>query len=390
MIETISLGARDIDLCINAESQTLPEERRPWLYVNKRLSALKKKYYLESEGFIFFDEGRAISIAAQIVKWINTDIRAGKHYIFLPFDNIVHVATIRVQPDYILVEKEDLLAFEDCMELIRSNPLECQVADLGRLSDAFTQHNIALKDLYINLEPGKNNPFLLKRGYNLAELSLSALIPCIGAGLVFLLLSTLEVKEIQETAIQPVRAQPESTIQIATDLETVAALLGEFSALLAYELDNIKIKKTSTGYLTSATGRYDQSFSLDRLYRLAEELDGRFSLQKDNWTLNSSLFKPPPGKIAGLVPLETSFERYRQFAAASNARFTIVGSSRKRASAQGIIELSIDHPNRHVLRLWVRQLQRAALHGYLQEAGITIRRNSGWKNLTLIIEIMGT
>ena len=390
MIETISLGAREIDLCINAESQTLPEERRPWLYVNKRLSALKKKYYLESEGFIFFDEGRAISIAAQVVKWIHTDIRAGRHYIFLPFDNVVYVATIRVQPDYILVEKEDLLAFEDCMELIRRNPLECQVADLGRLSDAFTQHNIALKDLYINFEPGKNNPFLLKRGYNLAELFLLALVPCIGAGLVYLLSSTIDVRDIQETAIQTVRVEPESTIQVATDLEAVAALLGEFSVLLAYGLDDVKIKKTSKGYLTSATGRYHQSFPLERLNRVAEELEGSFSLQKDDWTLNSSLFRPPAGKTAGLVPLETSFERYRRFAAASHARFSIIGSSRTRDAAKGIIELGIDYPNRHLLRLWARQLQQAPLHGYLQDAGVTTRRHSGWNNLTLIIEIIGT
>ena len=390
MIETITLGAQEIDLCINAESQTLPEERRPWLYVNKRLSALKKKYYLESEGFIFFDEGKAISIAAQIVKWIHTDIRTGRHYIFLPFDNIVYVATIRAQADYILVEKEDLLAFEDCMELIRSNPLECMVADLGRLSDAFTQHNIALKDLYINLEPGKNNPFLLQRGCNLAELSLLAFAPCIGAGLVSLLLSTIDVREIQETALHPVRAEPKGTIQVATDLESVAALLGEFSVLLAYDLDNISIKKTAKGYLTSASGRYDQSYSLGRLNRIAADLEGRFSLQKNNWTLNSSLFKPPPGKTADLVPLSASFERYRRFAAASNARFSIIGSNRQRGAAQGIIELSIDYPNRHVLRLWVRQLRQAALHGYLQTAGITARRNSGWKNLTFTIEITGT
>ena len=390
MIETISLGARDIDLCINAESQTLPEERRPWLYVNKRLSALKKKYYLESEGFIFFDEGRAISIAAQIVTWIHTDIRAGRHYILLPFDNIVYVAAIRVQPDYILVEKEELLAFEDCLDLIRSNPLECQVAELGRLSDAFLQHNIALKDLYINLDTGKNNPFLLKRGYNLVELSLPALVPCIGAGLIFLISSNIEVRETQETALQPVHAKPKSTIQVATDLESIAALLGDFSVLLAYELDNISIKKTAKGYLTSATGRYDQSFSLDRLNRIAEELEGSFSLQKNNWTLNSSLFKPPAGEVADPAPLAVSFERYRQFAAANSARFSIIGTSRKQDAAQGIIELGIDYPNHNVLRSWVRQLHQAMLHGYLQNAGITTRRNSGWKSLTITIEIMGT
>lgn len=390
MIETISLGAREIDLCINAESQTLPEERRPWLYVNKRLSALKKKYYLESEGFIFFDEGKAISIAAQIVKWIHTDIRAGKHHIFLPFDNAVYMATIRVQSDYILVEKEDLLSFEDCMELIRSNPLECQVANLGRLSDAFTQHNIALKDLYINLEPGKNNPFLLKRGYRLAELSLLATVPGIGAGLVFLLLSTIEVKEVKETATQAARAEIKSTIQITSDLEAVTALLGEFSLLLAYDLEKITIKKTSKGYLTSASGRYHQSFSLKRLYRIAEELEGSFSLQKNNWTFNSSLFRPALGKSVDPVPLATSFEQYRQFAEANNAQFSIVGNSRKRDTAKGIIELGVDYPNRHVLRLWIRQLQQTALHGYLQQAGITTRKHSGWNDLTLIIEIIGT
>ena len=160
--------------------------------------------------------------------------------------------------------------------------------------------------------------------------------------------------------------------------------------LLAYNLDNISIKKTSKGYLTSATGRYDQSFSLDRLNRIAEELEGSFSLQKDNWTLNSSLFEPPAGKTADLIPLETSFEQYRRFAAAGNARFSIIGSSRKRDATQGIIELGIDYPNRHVLRLWVGQLRQTALHGRLQNAGISTRRNSGWKNLTFIIEITGT
>ncbi len=390
MIETISIGAREINLCINAESQTLPEERRPWLYVNKRLSALKKKYYLESEGFIFFDEGKAISIAAQIVKWIHTDIRAGRHYIFLPFDNIVYMGTIRVQSDYILVEKEDLLAFEDCIELIRSNPLECQVAELGRLSDAFTQHNVALKDLHINLDPGKNNPFLLKRGCNLAELSLLALVPCVGAGLVSLFLSTVDVREIKETRVQPVVARPTSAIRVATDLEALAALLDEFSVLLAYNLDNISIKKTAKGYLTSASGRYHQSYSLARLNRIAADLEGGFSLQKNNWTLNSSLFKPPPGKTADPVPLTASFEQYRQFAAAGNARFSIIGSSRKRDATRGLIELGIDYPNRQLLRLWGRQLQQASLHGHLQNAGIAAGRHSGWKTLTLTIEITGS
>lgn len=390
MIETVSLGTRDLDLCLNAESQTLPEERRPWLYVNKRLGALKKKYYLESEGFIFFDEGKAISIAAQIVKWIHTDIRPGRHYIFLPFDNTVYLATIRVQADYILVEKEDLLPFEECIQLIKNNPLEYQVAALGELSKAFTQHHIALKDLYINLEPGKNNPYLLRRGYSLPELVLLTLAPCTGAALIYLFMASVETPKIRETIQKPPLPKPESVRQIDEDLGALAALLTDFSVLLAYNLENISVKRDGTGYHTSATGGYVQSFSLERLHNLAGRLQGRFSVQKNKWAMTSSLFQPAAGETGDPVPLATSFEEYRQFAGANNARFTIVSVNQKRDSAQGVVEISFEHPAPATLKPWIWQLQQAALHGYLQEARISARRNSGWRGLSIVIKITGT
>ena len=390
MIETIKIGEREIDLCINAESQTLPEERRHWLYVNKQLSAVKKKYYLESEGFIFLDEGKAISIAAQIVKWIHTDIRPGRHYIFLPFDNIVYMATIRVQEDYILVEKEDLLPFEDCVRLIRNNPMECQVAELGKLSNAFTQHNIALKDLYINLDAGKNNPYLLRRGYNLAELFLVTMVPFIGAGIIFALSLTINVKDIKETTIKPPPVKLKSTTRIDSDLDAVSALLGDFTVLLAYKLEKIQIKKTSKGYNTSATGEYEQAFPLTRLYRIARQLDGKFSLQKNNWTINSSLFKPPAGETVELRPLPASFEQYRRFAIANNAHFSVIGVNRNRGSAQGVIELTLEYPNQHTLRQSAQQLRQMASHGHIRNVDINTWENAGWKDLTIIIEIIGT
>ena len=390
MIETISIDTREIDLSINAQSRTLPEERRPWLYANKQLGAVRKKYYLESEGFIFFDEARAISIAAQLVQWIHTDIRAGRHYIFLPFDNVVYAGTIRVQTDYILVEKEDLLPFEDCLQLIRNNPLECQVAELGRLSSAFIQHNIALKDLHINLEPGNNNPFLLRRGYNLVELSLMAILPVVGAGLIFMVASTVSVRDIKETAIKPPPVKPTSVTQIDTDLDAVAALLTGFSALLAYDLENIGINKTPKGYNVSASGRYRQSFSLARLEQIAQALQGRFYLQKNSWTLNSSLFEPPPGEPAELLPLPASFEQYRQFAMTNQARFSVLGTSRKQDSALGVVELSAPYPNPRRLRQWARQLRLQALHGSMQKLEVQAQDNGAWKTMNVTIEITGS
>ena len=390
MIETVNIGAREIDLCINAESQTLPDERRSWLYVNKQLSSVKKKYYLESEGFIFLDEGKAISIAAQIVTWIHTDIRPGRHYIFLPFDTIVYVATILVQADYILVEKEDLLPFEDCLQLIRNNPLECQVAELGKLSNAFTQHNIALKDLCINLDEGKNNPYLLKRGYDLVELSLLAMTPFAAACSILFLSMTINVKHLEEATVKPPPAKPKSTTQIDTDLEAVAKLLSNFSVLLAYSLDKIHVKKTARGYSTGATGSFNQSFSLTRLNRIARELEGNIYLHKNGWTLSSSIFNPPPGETVEPVPLQVSFEHYRRFALSRNARFSVIGISQKRDVSKGVIELVFENPNSSVLQQSVQQLQQTALHGYIQKVDINTKKNTGWKKLSIIIEVIGT
>ncbi|MCY4155018.1 MAG: hypothetical protein OXD47_02610 [Gammaproteobacteria bacterium] len=390
MIETVTLGTRDLDLCLNAESRTLPEERRGWLYVNKRLGALKKKYYLESEGFIFFDEGKAISIAAQIVQWIHTDIRPGRHYIFLPFDNTVYLATIRVQADYILVEKEDLLPFEDCIELIKNNPLECQVAALGELSDAFRQHHIALKDLYINLESGTRNPYLLQRGYSLPELALLTLAPCLIAGLVYLFITNIETPKLQERTPPAPAPKPESARQIDEDLEALSALLTDFSVLLAYQLETVNVKKAGAGYNLSATGNYVQSFSLQRLHSLAQRLHGRFSVQQSKWTLTSSRFRPVTGETGDLAPLAGSFEDYRQFAEANNARFTIVSVSRKQDAAQGVVRIHHEHPAPATLGQWARQLRQLALHGHLQEASLSARRHSGWDNVSIVIEITGT
>ena len=390
MIETVNIGEREIDLCINAESQTLPDERRSWLYVNKQLSSVKKKYYLESEGFIFLDEGKAISIAAQIVTWIHTDIRLGRHYIFLPFDTIVYVATILVQTDYILVEKEDLMPFEDCLQLIRNNPLECQVAEAGKLSNAFTQHNIALKDLCINLDEGKNNPYLLKRGYDLVELFLLAMAPIVGACLIFFLPMSVNVKHLEQATIKTLPAKPKSTIQIDTDLEAVAELLSNFSVLLAYNLDKIHVKKTAKGYSAGATGSFNQSFSLTRLNQIARELEGNIHLQKNSWTLSSSIFKPPAGETVEPIPLQVSFEYYRQFAFSRNARFSVIGISQKRDVSQGVIELVFENPNSSVLQQSVQQLQQMTLHGYLQKVDINTKKNAGWENLSIIIEIIGT
>ena len=387
MIETISINDREVDLCINAESLTLPEEGRR-LFINRQLSAVGKKHYLESEGFIFFDEGRAVSIAAQIVQWTHTDLRAGGHFIVLPCDHLVYVASIQVRDNYILVEKEELLSFEESVRLVRNNPLDCQVAELGKLSRAFEQHKIELKDLRLNLGAGKDNPFLLKRGYTLGELFMLMATPLLCLGLAAVLWPLFPSKEDAPAMLAP--AAPMARVRIGADLEAVDGLLAAFAVLLAYNLETIQVQKAAKGYNATATGKYEQAFSLARLEQIASRLQGRIVVQKDNWTLSSSLFKPPKGRAEALRPLAVSFEQYRRFAMAVNADFAIAGISQRRRWALGVIELRLPHPNRATLKQCARLLRQAGLHGQLLKLSVNAQPHGAWEDLNATVEITGS
>ena len=130
MIETVMIDNKPVNLSLNAESITLPDGKLPALYTAKQISRSKKRYYTQAEGFMFFDDQPGVSIAAQLVQWINTDIAAGEHHIYIPGDHAIYHAHIQVQETYVLVEREELLEFDKALGLIKSNPLQSQIHPL--------------------------------------------------------------------------------------------------------------------------------------------------------------------------------------------------------------------------------------------------------------------
>ena len=172
MIETVTINGREVNVSLNADSVTLPERANHRLFLAGQLAARKKRYYLESEGFVYFEEQPAVSVAAQLVRWVHTDISAGPYHVLLPFDTVVYHATIQVHEDYVLVESEALEDSAPALALLKANPENCQVGRLGRLGSAFEQHRVELQDLRIDLEPGANNPFRFRRGYTLSHIAI--------------------------------------------------------------------------------------------------------------------------------------------------------------------------------------------------------------------------
>ena len=390
MIETLTVNNTPVDISIGAETITLPDEGAGWLFTTRQLTTSKKKYHLAAEGFLFLDEGKGVSIAAQLVRWIHSDIVVGQHTVLLPLDQSVYTATIQVRKDYLLVEDEDIISFEDALAIVRADPGACQVGKLGALSDAFEQHSVALTDLQINLTPTAN-PYSLKRGYTLGELGLFTLTSVAAAYVLMALLTSTptELKQITDT-LRTRTAPSAAVLQIDDDLATLDTTLGAFAVLFNYNLHSLQIVRNGQGYDTIAEGYYDQSISLARLHTIATALNGKLGVQDTTWTLRSSFHQPPRGETAPLVPLTTSFEAYRRTATALHARFAILGVTQTPEMATGTVELSLARPNSAVLKHAAQRLATARLPGQLQKADLTVQSHAAWHRLTFTVEIKGT
>lgn len=387
MIETITINDQELDVCLNADSITRPERTAPYLFLARRLAEKKKRFYVESEGFVYFSEQPAVSLAAQLVRWIRTDIQPGQHHVLLPFDTVVYIAVIQVHADYILVESETLETFEKSMALVKSNPQNCKVGRLGRLSASFQQHQVELQDLRINLGAGAANPFRFRRGYTLGDVCAAAgmaLVAC--AALALAAQQSLRRQEeapVEETVETPVSAQ------VHPYLAEVGRLLPAIAVLLAYDLRSVKVSRVGDQYATSAQGEYRSSLSLARLQELAGEMNGRLIVNGSSWTLNSSLFAPPPAAEEAPAPLHDAFEQYRRLAWRMNARYDIVGVSRRRRGSTGVVALTMRHPNPAFLAYCAGLMKIHRLHGALQSLELTTGRHGAWQSLTATIEITG-
>lgn len=393
MIETVMIDNKPVNLSLNAESITLPDGKLPALYTAKQISRSKKRYYTQAEGFMFFDDQPGVSIAAQLVQWINTDIAAGEHHIYIPGDHAIYHAHIQVQETYVLVEREELLEFDKALGLIKSNPLQSQIHRCGQLNHAFARHQVETTDLLFNLDGNKTNPAWLRAGYSVNQVILGsgAAIGLLIAAISFVnFLQTQEQRRPADTAGIQTIIVPKSVTRTAGDIAALENALSSLAVFLAYGLKDVSISQThGTNYSVSASGDYRQSYPLGRLYQLARQVGAAITIQGQSWLLRGNLYRPPEGEETSLISLETSFQQYQRLAADAGMKLSIGGLTRRRNQVDASITLSMDYPNPQTIRHAAALLRENPLHGQLSQASLSVGNNAAWQELNLSINVTG-
>ena len=137
MIEYFTIDGRETPVSISATTTTRSNGRFSWLRRAQEITRLRKKYHVASEKLVFFDDEPAISIAAQLTEWINTNIPKGRQFIYVPGDTLVYCAKLHIHSDYALVDSESLLSFEQALNQIRQEPLISHIHASGELKAPF-------------------------------------------------------------------------------------------------------------------------------------------------------------------------------------------------------------------------------------------------------------
>ena len=391
MIEYFTIDGREMPLSIRASTTTRRVDRFSWIQKAKDIKRLGKKYHIASEKLIFFDDEPGVSIAAQLSDWISTNIPKGRHFVFVPGDTLMYCAELHIHADYVLVDSESLLSFDQAIEQIRQEPLASHIHASGDLQAPLEQNGFDLKDLHIELAPDSSNPYWLKRGRSLNELTGGAAFLLVMAGLGVATVQNYygsEEKKVFPIMIKEA-VRPQSYVQLHNDLGALTALLSASSVWMNYGLENITIVKSDAGYTTRLEGKYRNNYPLARLREITGKMDGQLMLQGDGWFMETPIFKPDPGYSDEPVDILDSIEHYRRLVSAGYADLDIDGISDGRPLRTANLELRIDRPVPWVLAGIARQVERHNIHGAAQRINVAVKPGHGWQQLSIDINLSG-
>lgn len=391
MIESFTIDGRETPLSICAFTTTRKNGRFSWLQRAKEISRVGKKYHVASEKLMFFDDEPAVSVAAQLAEWVNTNISKGRQFIYVPGDTLMYCAELHIHNDYVLVDSERLLTFEQALQQIRQAPLISHIHTSGELQTLLKQNGFELKDLLINLTPNSNNPYWLKRGRSLTELTggMLILLGMVGVGAVAVQWQMYPEKKPDIQIMGDTYQQPGSFVQLHNELDELIALMSASSVWMNYGLERITITKSSADYITRLEGEYQYNYPLPRLRELARSLGSQFMINGDNWLVETPVFKPESGEDHELMDILDNIEHYQRLVKGGYIELDVGGVRNEKGHRTANLKLHVDRPFPGMLAGIARQVERHNIHGVTQNIDVNVKPGHGWQLLSININLTG-
>ena len=390
MIEYITIDGNETPLSICATTTTRTHGRLSWLKHAKETGRIGKKYHVASEELIFFDDEPAISIAAQLTEWVNTNIPKGRQFIYVPGDILMYCAELHIHNDYALVDSERLLSFEEALQQIRQEPLISHIHASGDLKKPLEQNGIELKDLHIDLTPGSKNPYWLRRGRSLNELSIAAsvLLGALAISAMIFQGPGAPENEVALESFNPISV-PDSFVQLHHELDELIALMSASSVWMNYGLERITITKSGADYRTRLEGEYQNHYPLPRLRELASAIGSQFTIKGEKWLVETPIYKPEPGAPQELTDILDSVEDYQRLVKGGYVELDLGTITDEIEHKMTKLELRVDRPFPVLLAGIARQVERHHIHGATQKIDVKVVPGNGWQLLSIDINLLG-
>ena len=390
MIEYITIDGRETPLSICATTTTRSFGRLSWIHHAKEINRLGKKYYVASEKLIFFDDEPAVSVAAQLAEWVDTNISKGRQFVYVPGDTLMYCAELHIHNEYVLVDSERLLSFEQAIQQIKQAPLISHIHTSGDLQSPLQQQGVELRDLHIDVTPGSGNAYWLKRGRSLTELIGATLILLVMAGAGAMTVHWQQDDETERfTPLVKKVVNPDSSVQLHRELGELITVMSESSVWMNYGLERISVTRSGADYITRLEGKYRIDYPLPRLRELAGLMDSQFMIQGDTWFVETPIFKPESGDSHKLVDILDSIEDYQRLVKAGYADMDLGGIRKQQRYRTADLKLYVDRPVPGLIAGIAQQVEKHDIHGAAKKIDVRVEPGHGWQLLSIDINLMG-
>ena len=254
------------------------------------------------------------------------------------------------------------------------------------------QNGIALKDLHIDLTPGRKNAYWLRRGFSLNELSagMALVLGMAGVGAMTTHWSGSEGSKPVLQTVKEVRL-PDSSVQLHHELEELISLMSASSVWMNYGLENITITRSGTAsYRTRLQGRYRHYYPLPRLREIAGAIGGRLEIDSDKWLVETPIFRPEPGDTRELTDILDNIEHYQRLVKGGYIELSMGPIREEPRHKAASLELLVDRPSPGLLAGIARQVERHHIEGATQKIDVKAAPGRGWQSLSIDINLLGT
>lgn len=393
MIESVVINNEVIEVSLEANHITLPNGTARFQEIANYLSDNESSHYLISHGLIYLENDEAVILSAAVTEAVMNDqeLDAGVYSVFIAFDEVVYLCELDKSDEFVLVDEERLIDYDEAVEKARLDPHAAIVLQGGTLTDSFINEGFKPKAYSVNFAEAST-----KKGLTFTAIITRTLV-VVGLLLFVFLVANYFINKDNSVVEKVVESIPAGHPALGSDIRQIGDFVRKTNILLIHGIQSIDQSADMRVPYITISGAFQPNESYTRLYEIKKILgSGILSIEGSGWTISS--VKGVKSEVEGydlrflpadMDQLSALFKKY-----SDQPILTRVPVTPTSKATQYPWTATVTHPSRSLLYRLAADIETLGVHGRIQGFNLTVAdsvlgeddyaiANSAWGAITL-------